>query len=106
MIALRHAHRAFTHGDMHWLRNADERRIVTFERVVSDERLVVAVNLSSQPFTGAIEAEAGGYEDITPHWQSESAATDGCPTQGCSAVLESVSLQPWGFRLFRRVTPA
>jgi cyclomaltodextrinase len=106
MIALRHAHPALTHGDVRWLRNADEQRIITFERAAVGERLVVAVNLSSQLFAGVIEADSGDYEDITPHWQSESAPSNACPTHGCRATLQSVSLQPWGFRIFRRVVSA
>jgi glycosidase len=106
MIALRRAHPALTHGDVRWLRNADEQRIVTFARAAAGERLVIAVNLSSQPFAGVIEADSGDYEDITPYWQAESAASDACPRRGCSAALPAVSLQPWGFRIFRRVARA
>jgi glycosidase len=104
IIALRHAHPAFTHGELRWLRNADEQRIITFERAAPGERLVIAVNLSSQPFSGIVEVENGEYEDITPRWQPASAAA--CPTDQCRAALPAVILPAWEFRIFRRVGPA
>ena len=104
MIALRRAHPALTHGEVRWLRNADEQRIVTFERAASSERLVVAVNLSSQPFSGVVEVDGGEYEDITPRWRS--APGGACSTDKCPAVLPAVVLQAWEFRIFRRVASA
>jgi cyclomaltodextrinase len=104
MIALRRAHPALTHGEVRWLRNADEQRIITFERATSGERLVIAVNLSSQTFSGIVEVDSGEYEDITPRWQSASAAA--CPTDRCPAALPAVILPGWEFRIFRRVGPA
>ena len=104
MIALRHAHPALTHGEVRWLRNADEQRVITFERAAPSERLVIAVNLSSQMFSGVVEVDSGAYEDITPRWQS--ASTAACPTDQCPAALPAVILQPWEFRVFRRVGPA
>ena len=91
MIALRRAHPALTHGEVRWLRNGDEQRIITFERVTSSERLVIAVNLSSQTFSGVVEVENGEYEDITPRWQSAAAAA--CPSDKCPAALPAVVLQ-------------
>jgi cyclomaltodextrinase / maltogenic alpha-amylase / neopullulanase len=104
MIALRRAHPALTHGEVRWLRNSDERRIITFERAAPGERLVMAVNLSSQKFSGIVAVENGEYEDITPRWQPASVAA--CPTGQCRAALPAVTLQAWEFRIFRRVAPA
>ena len=104
MIALRHSHPALTHGAVRWLRNSEEQRIVTFERAVSAERLVVAVNLSSQPYSGDLEVGSEEYEDITPRWQSGSAAA--CTAGGCRVALPALTLQAWEFRIFRRVERA
>ena len=101
MIALRHSHPALTHGAVRWLHNSEEQRIVTFERAVSAERLVVAVNLSSQPYSGDLEVGSEEYEDITPRWQSGSAAA--CTAGGCRVALPALTLQAWEFRIFRRV---
>ena len=49
------AHPAFTRGAVRWLRNGDEKRVLSFERTVAGESLVVVVNLSSQPYVGAVE---------------------------------------------------
>jgi cyclomaltodextrinase len=106
MIALRRAHPALTHGEVRWLHNADEQRIVTFERSTSGERLVIAVNLSSQPFSGEVEVETGNYQDITPDWQPASAVSGACPTTRCRAQLPAAVLRAWEFRIFRSVSPA
>jgi glycosidase len=103
MIALRHAHPALTHGDMRWLHSSDEQRVIAFERSTPGEQLVIAVNLSSQPFSGVIDVGSGEYEDITPRWQPASAATVACSTDKCSTAPPAVVLQAWEFRIFRRV---
>jgi hypothetical protein len=51
---------------------------------------MVAVNFSSQPWSGLVDVPAGEYEDITP----ESAQR--------TAALPAVFLSPWQFRIFRR----
>jgi cyclomaltodextrinase len=99
MIALRHAHTALTHGDVSWLNNSDEQRIVTFARSTSSERLVIAVNLSSQPFKGTVELGAADYQDITPDWQPASDSR-------LRGSLPALDLQAWEFRIFRSVARA
>ena len=66
LAALRRAHPAFTRGAVRWLRNGDEQRVLSYERAGAGESLVVAVNLSSQPYAGNVEAPAGEYQEITP----------------------------------------
>jgi len=90
LASLRHAHPALTRGSVRWLRNSDEARVLSYERAATGESLVVAVNLSSQPWSGLVDAPAGEYEDITP----ESAQR--------TAALPAVFLAPWQFRIFRR----
>jgi glycosidase len=96
LAALRRAHPAFTRGAVHWLRNSDEQRVLSYERAGEGESLVVVVNLSSQSYTGIVEAGAGQYQDLTP----------GVPSAGKRvATLPAVFLAPWEFGVFRRLTP-
>jgi len=106
MIALRHAHPALTRGEVRWLHNADEQRVITFERSTSGERLIIAVNLSSQRFAGVVEVETGDHQDITPDWHPASAASSASPKGNGCAALPALVLQPWEFRIFRRCEPA
>jgi len=105
LATLRRAHPAFTRGAVHWLRNGDETRVLTYERAGAGESLVVAINLSSQSYAGNVAAPAGEYQEITPVVPS---AVTVSPTQQDSrraAKLPSLFLGPWEFRVFRRATP-
>jgi len=95
LAALRRAHPALSRGSVRWLRNGDETRVLSWERSGAGESLVVAVNLSSRPFTGLVEVPAGDYRDITPD-KGKSGAVNAPP---------AVFLAPWEFRIFRRVLP-
>ena len=94
LAALRREHAALTRGDVRWLANSEPARVLSYQRSVGGtgggESLAVVVNLSSQPFTGTVDAAAGTWRDITPG--------------GAAAVasLPKVSLAPWEFRVFRR----
>jgi cyclomaltodextrinase / maltogenic alpha-amylase / neopullulanase len=92
LMTLRRAHLAFTRGSVRWLRNSDEQRVLTYERAVGAESLVVAVNLSSVGFTGTVDASAGDYREITPGQAQRTAA------------LPALFLAPWEFRVFRLVS--
>src|SRR5918911_4191227 len=59
MIALRKSSEALRRGDVLWLRNSDESRVVTYLRRSKDEEVLVAINFSNQPFTGLVEAGRG-----------------------------------------------
>ena len=59
LAALRHAHPALTRGSVRWLRNSDEARVLSYERATTGESLVIAVNLSSQPWSGLVDARRG-----------------------------------------------
>lgn len=101
LAKLRREHPALTRGTVNWLRNADEQRVVSFERVAGDESLIVAINLSSSPFAGVIETGAGTFQDVTPDWQANDRNS---PPRGVrrTATLPSVFLAPWEFRVFSR----
>ena len=91
IIPLRRASSALRRGTTTWLRNADEDRIVTFVRQDASEDVLVAINFSNRAFAGTVEAAGAGYTEITP----------GTPGAG-AAALPALSLDPWGFRIFRR----
>jgi glycosidase len=104
LASLRRAHPALTRGATRWLRNADESRVLSYERAGAGETLVVAVNLSTSSFAGNVDSGMGMYEDITP--QSGSTVQAAASTQGASrtASLPAVFLAPWEFRIFSRVS--
>ncbi|MGA2133911.1 MAG: alpha-amylase family glycosyl hydrolase [Bryobacteraceae bacterium] len=91
MIALRRAHPALLQGETEWLRNADEARIVTFERKGGGEEFLVAINFSNRPFLGLVDTAGTGFVDITP----------GVGQPGTMA-LPALALDAWGYRVFRR----
>lgn len=92
LAVMRRAHPAFTRGEVRWLKNSDESRVLSFERAVPGqaEHVTVVVNLSSQPFSGTVEAQSGGWEDITSGAASS------------AVTLPKVSLAAWESRVFRR----
>jgi cyclomaltodextrinase len=91
LAALRRAHPALTRSSVHWLRNSDEARVLSYERAATGESLVIVVNLSSQPWNGLVDAPAGEYQDITPASAQRTAA------------MPALFLAPWQMRVFRRL---
>lgn len=106
MIALRKEHAALRGSETVWLRNSDESRIVTYARRDAGEEIVVAINFSSQPFIGTVEAPTGAnFTDITPDTR-EPLRTDANAQERASRArmsgLPVVALDAWGYRVFRR----
>ncbi|HWS53573.1 MAG TPA: alpha-amylase family glycosyl hydrolase [Pyrinomonadaceae bacterium] len=97
MIALRRAHPALQQGEVVWVKNADESRVLTFLRRAGGEEFLVAVNFSKEPFTGLVEA-AGDFADVTPDIHAATPA----PAPPRPAALPALALDAWGFRIFRR----
>ncbi len=91
LIALRRGHAALQQGATVWIPNSDPDRILTFFRRGGGEEFLVAVNCSSRPFFGTIEA-AGQVEDFTPRFDDKKPA---------AAALPALSLDAWAFRIFR-----
>jgi glycosidase len=108
MIALRRAHEALRQGETQWLSNSDEARVLTFRRGDGHEDFLVAINLSSLPWTGTVGlAETGPFVEVTPEMSApllpgESAAKILTPAP---VALPLFSLGPWSFRIFRRPLP-
>lgn len=95
MIELRKNSVALRRGDLVWLKNSDEARVLTFKRTSGSEEILVAINVSNQPFFGAVET-SGNYEEITPN------LTDDKAKVVLNNALPSLSLEAFGFRLFRK----
>ncbi|MDQ3801660.1 MAG: alpha-amylase family glycosyl hydrolase [Acidobacteriota bacterium] len=89
MIELRRNSVALRRGELVWLKNSDEARVLTFSRRQGNEEILVAINMTSAPFFGSVEV-AGNFEDITPNAAKKSA---GVPV---------VALDAFGFKIFRR----
>lgn len=104
ITTLRKAHPALRRGELDWLRNSDESRVLTYARRDADEEIVVAINFSSQPFVGTIESR-GQYNDITPDIRAPLPA-DAPPHERASrrrtTGLPALSLDAWGWRVFLR----
>ncbi len=94
LTTMRHAHPALSDGDLTWLHNSDEGRVLTFMRRDASETMVIAVNLSSQPFAGVVEAGAGAYSEILPAADTANSAH--------VVALPALSLSAWEYRVFRK----
>jgi glycosidase len=102
LTTLRRTHAALTRGSLRWLRNGDEQRVLSYERAGASESLVVAVNLSSQPFSGTVELPAGEYREITPELPAATPVSPAPQDARRAAKLPALFLAPWEFRVFRR----
>lgn len=89
MTELRKNSVALRRGDLTWLKNSDENRILTFTRKSGTEEILVAINMTSAPFFGAVET-SGNFEEITPNVEKKNVG------------LPSLSLDSFGFRIFRK----
>jgi glycosidase len=97
MIALRQNSTALRRGDVAWLRNSDEARVLSFARKFSAEEILVTINFSTQPFTGLVEAPQGGaWADVTPDLGEKN------ETRARPVGLPALSLAAWEWRVFRR----
>jgi cyclomaltodextrinase len=103
MIDLRKNSVALRRGDLKWLKNSDEARVLTFKRTSGNEEILVAINLSNQPFFGSVEI-SGAFEEITPETSAPLPPDDDKPKTKLknNTALPSMSLDAFGFRIFRR----
>ncbi len=91
LIALRTRHlRLFVDGDLNYLLADDGRGLLAYERVLDDERAVVAFNTSDRPRAFAVEAADGRYRAVYPPGDAIS-VTD----QSLSAELPPRSAAVW-----------
>ena len=106
IISLRRSDESLRRGSLEWLHNSDESRVVTYKRRTAHEEFVIAINLSSRPFSGTVELGGGsGYQEI--NFDIGSPLPPDAPAQQRSlskqsAQLPSLLLDSWGYRFFRR----
>ncbi|MBK7705139.1 MAG: alpha-amylase [Acidobacteria bacterium] len=89
MIELRKNSAAIRRGELTWLRNSDENRVLTFSRKFGSEEVLVAINMTSSPFFGSVEA-SGVFEELTPAAEKRVIG------------LPAIALDGFGVRIFRR----
>ena len=103
-IALRRAHAALRQGETVWLRNSEDSRVVSYLRRGGGEEFLIAINLSSQPWSGQVDVEKpGALVEVTPDVPPP--LLPGASTS--ERTLPPVSwptlgIDAWGFRVFRR----
>jgi glycosidase len=104
MIAFRRSSDALRRGDLTWVRNSDESRLLTFIRRSGKEELLVAINMGNQPFSGNVSV-AGKYEDISPEIAPPAPPDDSKADIKVKpkSILPSLTLDAYGFRIFRRL---
>jgi glycosidase len=67
LVALRNDNlRLFADGALHWLAADDDRRLLAYERVLGDQRAIVAFNASDQPQTLTVDAPNGSWRMVYP----------------------------------------
>jgi glycosidase len=103
MIALRKSTNALRRGNLTWLKNSDENRILTFTRKAGNEEVLVAINMSNQPFTGTVGI-TGSYDDITPIMANPLPPDDEKtkPTAKSDRRLPALELEAYGYRIFKK----
>ena len=108
IIELRRQSPALRRGTLQWLRNSDETRVLTYLRRAGDEEMLVAINFSNLPFAGTIEAPTGtAFADVTPHVAlplPPDAPAPAYTPPARTVNLPALSLDSWGYRIFRRAT--
>ncbi len=101
MIDLRKNSIALRRGDLTWLKNSDESRVLTFSRRSGSEEILVAINMTSTPFFGTVEA-GGNFEEITPNVAPSLPPDDEKAKARTNVGLPALSLEGFGFRIFKR----
>ena len=101
MIALRKNSAALRRGDLRWLKNSDEGRILTFKRTIGNEEILVAINLSNQPFFGSVEIN-GNFEEITPNIYAPLGDEQFKINSKGNVGIPVLTLDSFGFRIFRK----
>ncbi|MEQ1605500.1 MAG: alpha-amylase family glycosyl hydrolase [Pyrinomonadaceae bacterium] len=103
MTTLRKSSIALRRGDVNWLKNSDENRVLTFTRRSGNEELLIAINITNTPFFGSVEA-GGSFGEITPNIGNPLPPDDekAKPAAKANVALPTLSLDSFGFRIFKR----
>ena len=106
MIALRRASTALRRGDVEWLHNSDESRVICYLRRSPGEEVLVAINFSNRPFFGSVEsAEGQTFKEVTPDIGAPLPPDVPAPERAARAGtngLPALSLEAWSYRIFAR----
>jgi glycosidase len=97
IIALRKEQAALRVGETIWLHNSDEAHVVTYVRHTADQEILVAVNLSSTPFRGTVEASGEGWKEFDIPRRKDTAAVE--PQRD---ALPALSLDAFQARILHR----
>ncbi len=105
MIPFRKNSPALRRGELVWLHNSDEDHVITYLRRLPEETVLVAVNFSSVPFAGTIEASGMAWKEIVlsnfAHVSEAGMPTGHAFVPPPPAALPALSLPPFGVRIFR-----
>jgi len=111
LMALRRSSNALRRGSLDWLSNSDESRVLTYARRsagAAGEEILVAINLSNRPFTGSVNVgKRGTFVDVTPDVDPPLPPDAPAPERTArkrAVTLPTLSLDAWGYRMFRRST--
>ncbi len=97
MIALRKSSEALRRGDVEWVSNTNDVCMITFERHARTEDELVVINSCNRPEKTHLGAAAvEGFREVTPNITGDNAAL---PDGTASA---DISVEAWGFRVYRR----
>jgi len=91
MIELRKNSVALRRGDLTWVKNSDESRVLSFTRKSGTQEILVLINLSNTPFRGSYEAAGMDYEEITPSAEKK------------LSVGKEILLGAFGFKILKRL---
>ena len=87
LTRMRREHAALRRGELRWIGNSDEGRVVSFSRKGAGEEIVFAVNMSSRPFEGTLNLPSSdGFVELDKG----------------TAGLPKVQLDAWSWRWYRR----
>ena len=103
IIELRKRSNALRRGEVVWLRNSDENRVVTFARRVAGEEIVVAINVTNVPFSGTIDT-SGKFEEVSPDLAPPLSPSETKTAMKSQAKVDlpKLTLDAFGVRIFRR----
>lgn len=99
MIELRKNSEALRRGDLTWIGNSGEERILTFVRRSGNETIFVAINLSNEPFRGRLfdfkklYRSNGVFNEITPDIYGK--------RENQTLAFPEINLTAFEFRIFR-----
>lgn len=99
MIALRKNNIALRRGELRWIDNSNDQAVVSFSRVLNDERILVVINMSNRP--SKVRLAVG--RDQRPFFERLSELTPAAAETKDVATTEisAIPLKAWEYRIFK-----